>query len=356
MEVHSLQFLFMGIIFLLTTGVGLAPVLLRGVSKKIVSRAVVRHRILSCASCFGAGVFIFVCFMGLLPAADQKFHHFLEELGHTDESWEAFAEFPWGFFVVICGFLIIFTIDKLVHAIEQQRRGSNSQGQGGHPASRTLLAKTSTEPLCLTQDTPHAEANGAPPPDYDKDSCNDQEHAGHGVPTSIIFLLALGVHSLFEGMAVGLQTQTEKVLEFSVAVLVHEVVMAFSFGMEVSNNNTLSRWGKAAYVVIFTSTIPLGIAAGVGLQTAPSANREIVSAVLEAFATGIFIHVIFIEVLAKEFPHHHHHHHHHDHDVTESSSKTKPPSELCLILEKIACICLGIVTLILLSVFMHAHH
>lgn len=55
------------------------------------------------------------------------------------------------------------------------------------------------------------------------------------MPSSIIFLLALGVHSLFEGMAVGLQTQKEKVLEFSVAVLVHEVVMAFSFGMEVNN-------------------------------------------------------------------------------------------------------------------------
>ena len=56
------------------------------------------------------------------------------------------------------------------------------------------------------------------------------------MPTSIIFLLALGVHSLFEGMAVGLQTQKEKVLEFSVAVLVHELVMAFSFGMEVSDS------------------------------------------------------------------------------------------------------------------------
>lgn len=78
MEVYSLQFLFMGIIFLLTTGVGLAPVLLRSVSKKLVSRDVVRHRILSCASCFGAGVFIFVCFMGLLPDADRKFHNFLE--------------------------------------------------------------------------------------------------------------------------------------------------------------------------------------------------------------------------------------------------------------------------------------
>lgn len=348
MEVYSLQYLFMGIIFLLTTGVGLAPVLLRGVSKKLVTRAVIRHRILSCASCFGAGVFIFVCFMGLLPAADRKFHHFLEELGHTDESWEAFAEFPWGFFVVICGFLIIFTIDKVVHVIENQRRG----GKTSTAASRTLLAKASTDPAAHT---PDSESNGVPPPNYVKENHSEYEHGGHGVPTSIIFLLALGVHSLFEGMAVGLQTQKEKVLEFSVAVLVHELVMAFSFGMEVSNNHTLSRWGKGLYVVIFTSTIPLGIAAGVGLQSANSAYREIVSAVLEAFATGIFIHVIFIEVLAKEFPHHHHRHHH-DNELETESTKTKPTSELCLLLEKVVCICCGIATLILLSVFMHAHH
>lgn len=31
-----------------------------------------------------------------------------------DSSLERFTEFPWGFFVVVCGFLIIFAIDKLV--------------------------------------------------------------------------------------------------------------------------------------------------------------------------------------------------------------------------------------------------
>lgn len=55
---------------------------------------------------------------------------------------------------------------------------------------------------------------------------------------------------------------------------------------QVSSNEVLSRCKKVAYILAFTSTIPLGIAVGVGLQNAPSANREIVSAVLEAFATG----------------------------------------------------------------------
>ncbi|KAK7065556.1 hypothetical protein SK128_005703, partial [Halocaridina rubra] len=79
MDVGQLQFLLMGIMFLVNTTVGLAPILLKGnLSKKLVPRAHVRSRLLSCASCFGAGVFLFVCFMGLLPDADKKFHHFLE--------------------------------------------------------------------------------------------------------------------------------------------------------------------------------------------------------------------------------------------------------------------------------------
>ncbi|KAG7162822.1 Zinc transporter ZIP1-like 2 [Homarus americanus] len=323
-----MEFMFTGIIFLLTTATGLMPVLMRGiVSKKMMPRSSLKSRLLSCASCFGAGVFLFVCFMGLLPAADRKFHHFLEELGHTDESWEAFAEFPWGFFVVTCGFLIIFTIDKL-----KQPEDTCTESPNG------LVTNDMNNPH---KHNPH----------------KHYHHQGHGVPSSVIFLLALGIHSLFEGMAVGLQTQKEKVLEFSVAVLVHEVVMAFTFGMEVSKSHILSRCNKIIYVMMFTSTIPLGIVAGVGLQSAPSENREIISAVLEAFATGIFIHVIFIEILAKEFPEHHHDRDHHDdHDDHDNNNISSKPSEVCLMLEKMASICCGILLLILLNVFMHAHH
>ena len=76
-------------------------------------------------------------------------------------------------------------------------------------------------------------------------------------------------------------------------------IYIYLFPFQVSNNHMLSRWGKAAYVVVFTSTIPLGIATGVGLQSAPSANREIVSAVLEAFATGTIHNTIPFLIYAR---------------------------------------------------------
>ena len=79
MEVTELQYILMCILFISTAIVGLAPVLLgKACSKRIKISPSERTRILSCASCIGAGVFLFVCFMGLLPAADSKFHKLLE--------------------------------------------------------------------------------------------------------------------------------------------------------------------------------------------------------------------------------------------------------------------------------------
>ncbi|ROT76962.1 putative zinc transporter ZIP1-like, partial [Penaeus vannamei] len=177
------------------------------------------------------------------------------ELGHTHE-WETFAEFPWGFFVVTCGFLVIFTIDKLVHAMEHAKQGS------GGTNSHILLQKSSSTTFSSRCEDPEATDSSS-----DCQNCHELE-GGHDVPSSVIFLVALGIHSVFEGIAVGLQTEKDKVLEFSVAVLVHETVMAFTFGMEVSKSQVLSRWSKAFYVLVFTSTIPVGIA-GVGLRTRP---------------------------------------------------------------------------------------
>ncbi|XP_068218508.1 zinc transporter ZIP1-like [Palaemon carinicauda] len=344
MEVATAQLLAMGVIFTINLIVGLTPVLLKGnLPDVIVPKPQTRNRLLSAASCFGAGVFLFVCFMGLLPDADQKFHHFLEEIRRNDEEWTTFSEFPWAFFVVTIGFLSIFTLDKLIHALEHSRK-HNHRGvsliQGQLPPVESGKKESDPEKLPLSQKCLHHHGD---------------EDEGHGVPSSVIFLVALAIHSVFEGMAVGLQTHTEKVMELGVAVFVHEVVMAFTFGMEVSRSNTLSRMYKVIYMVIFASTIPLGVAIGFGLQNSPSDHRDIISAVFEAFATGIFVHVIFIEVLSHEFSGHHHHGNH-DAEEKESERRSSGPSETYLILEKIAFICLGLLTLIMLSIFLHHHH
>ena len=58
------------------------------------------------------------------------------------------------------------------------------------------------------------------------------------------------------------------------------------FVSQVSKSKSLKKMTKILYVIVFSITIPLGIGIGIGLQNTPSDNRELVSAVCEAFATG----------------------------------------------------------------------
>ena len=72
------------------------------------------------------------------------------------------------------------------------------------------------------------------------------DHAGHGHShvsslienesslRSIILFLALSVHSIFEGMALGLQETPSKALNLFIAIVLHECLVAFAMGISLA--------------------------------------------------------------------------------------------------------------------------
>merc|ERR1712212_637886 len=60
---------------------------------------------------------------------------------------------------------------------------------------------------------------------------HDDEHRFHHSPLrSVMLLLALSFHSVFEGIAIGLQDNSGQFFSIVIAVIVHKTVMAFSLG------------------------------------------------------------------------------------------------------------------------------
>eukprot|EP00057_Strongylocentrotus_purpuratus_P006548 XP_011661022.1 PREDICTED: zinc transporter ZIP3-like [Strongylocentrotus purpuratus] len=117
---------------------------------------------------------------------------------------------------------------------------------------------------------------------------------------SIILLLALSVHSVFEGMALGLQEDIKQIIYLLVAMVAHESLAAFALGASLLKSEVqLSAY--IVYGVIFSSMIPLGAAIGVGIQSNHSFGADVCSAVMQAVAAGIFIFVTFFEILNHEF-------------------------------------------------------
>jgi len=118
---------------------------------------------------------------------------------------------------------------------------------------------------------------------------------------SLVLLLALSTHTVFEGMALGLQETTAQVWTLFLAIIVHKIIMSFTAGLRfIESLKDVKR--TILYILIFSVTAPIGIAIGLAVTEAGRNGlaTDITSAILQGVATGTFVYVTFFEVLLEE--------------------------------------------------------
>jgi zinc transporter ZupT len=116
----------------------------------------------------------------------------------------------------------------------------------------------------------------------------------------IILLLALSLHSLFEGVAVGLQDSVMTVTSLAVGITVHGCLIAFAFGATLATRRQSLQTGAVKYGLVFSAMIPIGVGIGMAVGSVRGFVGQLVSALLQSLTAGTFIYVIFVEVLPSE--------------------------------------------------------
>lgn len=123
---------------------------------------------------------------------------------------------------------------------------------------------------------------------------------------AIILLVSLLFHSLFDGLALGLQTSSSKVYTIMIAIVFHKSLVAFSLTLKFYRAFP----GKVRFVVvclfIFSIISPIGSLIGwlvSGSDSIHIAIRAGCSGILQSLATGTFLYVTFIEILGPELGH-----------------------------------------------------
>lgn len=132
-----------------------------------------------------------------------------------------------------------------------------------------------------------------------------QKGHDHSAIRSLLLVTSLSIHSLLEGLAIGLQESAGNVIAIFTAVLVHKSLIAFSMGTNlVHSQQSKGKIVSAACIFAFMS--PVGILAGILLQYTGSENSNIqlVNAILQGLACGAFVYIAFFEVLVTEFNDH----------------------------------------------------
>jgi len=110
-------------------------------------------------------------------------------------------------------------------------------------------------------------------------------------------MIALSVHSFFEGLAVGLALKSRTFYNLSIAILLHKGAAALSLGtsLEKTFGENYNLIYKLLSIFVFSS--PVGVALGIVI----SELDEIFEIIFASIAGGSFIYIACSEVIIDEF-------------------------------------------------------
>ncbi|XP_063387159.1 zinc transporter ZIP1-like [Cydia fagiglandana] len=300
----------MVVLFCASMVCGIAPLLLakkfHWVSAGEASNLKSTNRIVMTLLSFGGGVLLSTTFMHLIPEVD----HNVEYLEATNQI--SSFEFSLAHLLMCCGFFIMYLVEELVHLYIHRRERRNAKAM---PLVRNLsVRKSRSSPDTAGESVTNSTADLIEPEKAKNDvEVNHHGHSHHAhthshMPVNtggddvtaalrgLLIVLALSIHELFEGLAVGLESSASNVWYMLGAISAHKLVIAFCIGVELIATRTKT-WLAIIYITTFAIVSPMGIGIGlllVGGQGATAAG--VYSVVLQGLASGTLLYVIFFEI------------------------------------------------------------
>lgn len=278
MNIIGVQILSLCLMFIGMIGMFILPYWYVG--RKPNSFGGTRYQIgLSLANCLSGGVFIATFFVGLMPEVRSMFQEVFE-------TYKVDTDFPITECAMFLGFIIALGVEQSVLEYREKKKGIYASLPQGFPEENPKSDHTNPATLPLKD---VCDANNL---DYDSDNVTrttvlpgsnsrmDNEsilgspvhshnhHHGHshdigellsgdsGIRLGML-MVSLGVHSIFEGLALGLQTSIPQLINLVVGVAVHELLVAFAMGVNVSRLR-LKPHTVFKLALVFSASIPAG--------------------------------------------------------------------------------------------------
>ena len=122
--------------------------------------------------------------------------------------------------------------------------------------------------------------------------------SGFGIQ-SLVLVIALSMHAIFEGIALGLTKEFAATINIMLALILHKPAAALSLGLSITKDFSTQEEPKKGLLLlsIFALATPLGIFVGMLLQD----TSPIIEVIFNSFAGGTFIYIAASEVIVEEF-------------------------------------------------------
>lgn len=126
-----------------------------------------------------------------------------------------------------------------------------------------------------------------------------------GTLRGFVITIALSLHSVFEGIAVGLEKSVSNVWTITTAIATHKFVIIFCVSTKLSHVLANQPCLILINILILSIMTPIGTGIGIWITKNTisynaSDNFLVIGAIFQAIATGILIYVLFFEIIVKE--------------------------------------------------------
>ena len=258
---------------------------------------------LSVIACFGAGVFFGAYMMHLAPDVEHLLQVYWLQPADID--------YPFPQLLVGLGFFMLVFIEQAMHSLNDivDKKADKDQVDkvsydnsgiqievGGAPVP-TVEVPVKIEGGDSTKGLPESASQVS----LATSETELVQKKKMGAMKAVVMFVALSSDCIFEGLSLGLQSTEAGVWNLVIAILSHEVVIAFMLGLELLKHYTPKQVFWLGF--FYAMTNPIGISTGTAIHATMGGDEvfEVVSGILQALCGGVFIYVTFIEILSREF-------------------------------------------------------
>uniref|UniRef100_A0AC34QVY3 Uncharacterized protein n=2 Tax=Panagrolaimus sp. JU765 TaxID=591449 RepID=A0AC34QVY3_9BILA len=279
-------------LFVIPALIGLVPIKYFEDFNKNSKRSKHLSWMMTLTSCFGGGVFIAIAFLYIYPHLLKIFKEFTIATDYR-------GTLPIPAFFVCVGFFLVYFLEEFSLKIFTQKPKKNIEIKN----ERTPLNEIGPNISTIEQEPETYLAAKTHEIVMDRSIAyltnpNNFQHR----TKSMFFALAMSLHSILEGVALGVQDNERQIWIFFIALIIHKGIEAFSVGLQMTTATGKGEYLTMCTIAVFALMTPIGSLSGVVLLNVEIslAVKKGIIVLLEGLSGGTIIYVTFLDILAQE--------------------------------------------------------